>query len=210
MRNSLLALAALMAASAFAQPTGKDTEGQLVNQSSGAAKSAIQVVVFYNASSQPEYLCYAWSQQPSYSTITVTAATNANPVVFTATAHGFGDFATHGAAPFPVIKITGATGNWAGINGVWKATPTSADAFSIPVDSTTFGTYGTAGIAFTTKAPRLSQSVWSIERKFYNAGGLFAFSLNAANPGGAAATSLVSGTTGYEFACSSRTSYAYQ
>lgn len=65
------------------------------------------------------------------STITISAATNANPVVFTANAHGLstGDG----------ITISGGTGNWAAVNGSWTITVTGANTFSIPVDSTTFG-----------------------------------------------------------------------
>lgn len=62
---------------------------------------------------------------------TITAATNANPVVLTSVAHGLASGAT--------VIITGATGGWTGINGTFIATVTGVDTFSIPVDSTAFG-----------------------------------------------------------------------
>lgn len=62
----------------------------------------------------------------------VTAATNANPVeITTATAHGLisGERYT----------ISGATGSWTPINGVFVVTVTSTTKFTIPVNSTGFG-----------------------------------------------------------------------
>lgn len=65
------------------------------------------------------------------SSITISAATNANPVVFTSNSHGLstGDG----------ITISGGTGNWTAVNGSWTITVTGANTFSIPVDSTAFG-----------------------------------------------------------------------
>lgn len=62
---------------------------------------------------------------------TITAATNANPVVLTSVAHGLATGAT--------VIITGATGSWTPINGTFIATVTGVDTFTIPVDSTGFG-----------------------------------------------------------------------
>jgi hypothetical protein len=64
----------------------------------------------------------------------ITAATNANPAVLTSANHGFavGDKIR--------LNISGATGNWAPINGATVAiTVINANTFSVPVDSTTFG-----------------------------------------------------------------------
>jgi|GEM_PF-3444987 len=62
---------------------------------------------------------------------TVTAASNANPVSFTSTAHG-----QTGSIS---ISIGGATGSWTSVNGTFTGTVTSANTFTIPVDSTGFG-----------------------------------------------------------------------
>jgi hypothetical protein len=60
----------------------------------------------------------------------VTGITQANPAVFTvATAPATGSS----------VSITGATGNWTPINGSWLVTNLSGTTYSIPVDSTSFG-----------------------------------------------------------------------
>ena len=62
--------------------------------------------------------------------MSISAATNANPVVFTTTA----------APPSGTrVVVSGATGGWTGVNGAFVATKVSATTFSIPVDSTAFG-----------------------------------------------------------------------
>lgn len=64
--------------------------------------------------------------------ISISSATNANPVVFTtATAHGL----TSGER----YTISGATVGWTGVNGVFVVTVLSTTTFSIPVNSTGFG-----------------------------------------------------------------------
>jgi len=61
----------------------------------------------------------------------ITAATNANPVVFTASGHGLvtGD----------TVVISGFTGNWTPCNGTFTATVVDSNSFSIPVNSSSFG-----------------------------------------------------------------------
>jgi hypothetical protein len=62
--------------------------------------------------------------------IAISAATNANPVVFTVSA------APPTGQP---VAIASFTGGWAAANGTFIATNISATTFSIPVDSTAFG-----------------------------------------------------------------------
>jgi hypothetical protein len=62
--------------------------------------------------------------------VPISAASNANPVSLTSTAH---DLATGDR-----ITISGGTGNWAAINGRFTVTRTGTNTFTIPVDSTTF------------------------------------------------------------------------
>lgn len=66
----------------------------------------------------------------------VSTISKANPaVVTTATAHGF--------SGTPIINILGATGTgWSAVNATFTITVTGANTFSIPVDSTGFGTLG--------------------------------------------------------------------
>lgn len=76
------------------------------------------------------YPVYVSCQGPGYSSA-VSAATNANPVVFTTTTH----YLTSGQQ----VKITGGTGAWAAVNGTFAVTVISPTTFSIPVNSTAFG-----------------------------------------------------------------------
>lgn len=67
------------------------------------------------------------------------AASNANPVSLT--------LVNHGLITGTSITISGGTGAWAAINGTFTPTVTSADTFTIPVNSTGLGALaGNAGI----------------------------------------------------------------
>lgn len=153
------------------------------------------------------YQCIARSSQIRVRTVTVSAASNASPVSFTATGHGF-DY-QGGATTTPVVKITGGTGNWTAINGVWLATPTSANAFTIAVDSTSFGALA-GTLVVTTLAPSITDGVWSIQKSIYDGSNNLIWTGWAANAGGAGATDLKAGATAFNFACASRTTYSYQ
>lgn len=50
------------------------------------------------------------------------------------------------------VTLTGGVGNWAAINGTWSVTLT-ANGFSIPVDSSSFGSFGGQTVQFTAAAP---------------------------------------------------------
>jgi uncharacterized protein (TIGR03437 family) len=67
------------------------------------------------------------------SVLSITAATNANPVVFTTSAD-------HGLISGQTVLISGATGSWTPVNGSFVVTVKDSDTFSIAVDSTNFGT----------------------------------------------------------------------
>jgi hypothetical protein len=78
----------------------------------------------------------AATTMPSF---TFTAATNANPVEFTIAE------TVPWSSIFPVY-LMGGSGNWAGVNhditeGEWTATRTGAHTFTIPVNSTAFGSF---------------------------------------------------------------------
>src|SRR5579859_5197110 len=189
-------------------------DGSPTNSSKGVPYKAYEGLYYYSGANLI-YACYAPSYQPGNnastkppSTITVSAASNANPVSFTATAHGFGDFVTLGPTSTPVVKITGYTGNWAALNGVWSVIVTSANAFTIAVDSTAFGAVtGTA--VFTTYSPLWNKPVWSIQTFVYSGANLIFSGWATSNPG-AGNAALGGGVTGANFSCSSRASYGYQ
>lgn len=153
------------------------------------------------------YKCLARSSQILVRRVTVSAASNANPVSFTATGHGF-DYQS-GATTTPVVKITGGTGNWVAINGVWVATPTSANAFTIAVDSTSFGALA-GTLVVTTLAPSINAAVWSIHKFVYDGSSNLIWSGWGSNPGGLGANALLSGATAQNLVCASRTTYSYQ
>lgn len=77
------------------------------------------------------YPVYISCEGPGYS-VGLTSATNANPVVFTTTV-------PHHFRSGMSITISGGTGAWVAVNGVFTVTVTGASTFSIPVDSTAFG-----------------------------------------------------------------------
>jgi uncharacterized protein (TIGR03437 family) len=69
----------------------------------------------------------------SYDPVHISAATNANPVVFTAYKHGLQ------ANNIQKISINGGTGNWSVVNDTFVVTVYDANTFSIQVDSTNLG-----------------------------------------------------------------------
>jgi hypothetical protein len=83
-------------------------------------------------------------------TLTVSAATNANPCVLTTSS-------AHGLTTGWVIYISGATGSWVSINGAQTVTVLSPTTFSIPVDSTGFGALtGTVRVGATQEQSNIS------------------------------------------------------
>jgi hypothetical protein len=80
---------------------------------------------------------------------TITVATNADPCVMT--------YASHSLQTGDAITLSGGTGAWAAVNGVWHIVKVDADKFSIAVDSTGFGALSiTLTIYFTELASALS------------------------------------------------------
>ncbi len=198
MKRILLAL--IVAVSAWAQ------------QSTGPLET-----INYYSSNNLIYSCTALAVQPrslpgfSGSTtnagiITVSAASNASPVSFTATAHGL-DYQS-GATVLPVVTISGGTGAWAGVNGQFVATPTSANAFTIPVDSTAFGALS-GTLVVTTTAPKTTEAVWLVKGFVYATANLI-FSGTGFAPGGAGAKGGNGPSNSMNQICANRTSLAYQ
>lgn len=173
--------------------------------------------VYFYSGSNLIYSCTALAVQPrslpgfSGSTtnsgvITVSAASNANPVSFTATAHGL-DFPS-AATIAPVITISGGTGNWTPINGSFVATITSANAFTIAVDSTSFGAL-TGTLLVTTAAPKDTEAVWLVKNYVYSGANLI-FSGTGYAPAGAGTTSRVGPSNAMNQICANRATLAYQ
>lgn len=154
MRYALLLFVCL---SAYAQ------EGPTIAISEGGPTNAAYQHVYGYSGSNLIYTCTAASVNSTraFTRVSISAATNANPVVFTSTGHGLD------ANSRPKVTISGGTGNWTAANGTFTATVTSANAFSIPVDSTAFGAL-TGTVVFTTTGPRTVLAEWSVKLYGYD------------------------------------------
>lgn len=206
MTKRLTSALLLLAALCFGQ------DGQQVNISQSPPYKAYSTITYYTGTNAT-ITCQApsWiSPNKATQTVTVSTVSNANPGSFTATAHGFGDYASHGATITPVVIITGATGGWTGINGVWKATVTSANAFTIPVDTSGFGSFSGQSITVKTTAPRWNTAVWSIFQQFYDGSNNAITLAYASSPAGAGSTTEVGGTPAQTLTCSLRATLSYQ
>lgn len=140
----------------------------------------LQTLMYYDGSSRLEYICSALATQVSPSTITVSTVSNASPASVSAASHGF-DYQS-GATIFPLVTVTGGTGNWAAFNGTWAVTPTSANAFTVAVDTSGFGAI-TGTLVFTTLSPRTTLGQWTITRYRYSAAGAISIETARVAPG---------------------------
>lgn len=187
----LLAFSALVA---FAQSLAQCEQHQV----------ACTQIIHYTANIA-DYICWAPSGQPS-STITVSAISNANTGVMTATAHGF--YYASGVTQKIVVFISGLNGNWTPLNGLHVLIPASANSFTTDVDTTAFGAV-TGTIVVTTKAPRATSRIWSVQSLVADGSGnqtILSFAANSVSVTGTL-SDLTSGTTGFVFACAAPASY---
>lgn len=175
--------------------------------SQGMAAVGYQQILVYSGGNLT-YRCVARSIQDTSTLPTVSAATLASTVVFTSTAHGL-DYQS-GATTTPTVFISGGTGDWTAVNGMWIATPTSANTFSIPVDSSMFAAFGSQALTVTTRAPRTTALIWAIQKFVYDATPNLIWSGWAANSTGTTLPQLRGGGPDLRYACSSRASYAYE
>ena len=152
-----------------------------------------------------DYICTARSLQ-TQNQITVTTISNANPGAVTATGHGF-YYSASGVTAKAVVFISGATGNWTPINGTHVVIPTSANAFTIDVDTTSFGAWGAQSITMTTKAPLITKPIWSVKSFVSDASGnpvLIAYAASSTTSG---LGNLGSGSTSMNTTCSAPGSF---
>lgn len=165
-----------------------------VNQADGPPSgSSVQTAFIYSGSSLVGQ-CWAKSLpdngKPRTAKVAVSAISKANPAVVTSTGHGFT------LLTLPQVTISGATGTgWVtGINGTFTATVIDANTFSVPVDSTGFGTLA-GTVVFSTSAPRQSIAEWAVQ--------VFAYG----GPSGAiSAKTWVQGSNTYGAKCTDATS----
>lgn len=178
---------------------------QPVSQTQGAPPFGVQGILTYS-SSNLTYTCFARSAIRSARTITISAGSAANPVSFTST-HGF-DYQSL-ATTTPIVRISGGTGNWTAVNGVWVATPTASTTFTIAVDSSAFGAV-TGTLVGTTYAPSMTAKIWAIEKLVYDASSNLIWFGWGGEAGGVGSTNLSAGASSDNLACASRSTYGYQ
>lgn len=167
-----LLICGMAAVCLFAQSQPGSTD---ITINTGPSRNGYQSVFGYSAGNLI-YECQAISvnQSRSNTRVSISAATNANPVVFTSTGHGF-DTNTR-----PKVTISGGTGNWTAVNGEFVATIVDANTFSIPVNSTAFGALA-GTVVFTTMAPRTTVAEWAVTLYSYDGSNQL---VNIANLGG--------------------------
>lgn len=167
---------------------------------------AVQRVMTYSGTNL-QYLCTALSTQPQPTVITVSAVSNANPAAATATGHGF--TWPSATAVQPLVLVTGGTLNWLPFNGVWAVTPTSANAFTVPVNTTAFGAV-TGTLVFTTLAPRLTYPNWWVQKFTYDGSSNMLTAMSGHAQPGAGVTTLTGSSNRYTEKCSDQATLAYQ
>lgn len=184
-------------------------QGASVRLSEQPADLGSQVINVFSGTSLT-YRCIAPSRSTTLNTITVSTVSNANPGSMTATTHGF-DYQS-GATITLLAFISGFTGGWTGLNGTHVLTPSSANALTTDVDTSGFGAFGAQTPTITTRAVKTTSLAWAIKAFVYDVSGNNIWSGWAAGAKDANSTNdgPLGGQTQYNFACASRTTYAYQ
>lgn len=153
-----LAVVLLAASAAFAQ--------QAVTLTDDPPLTADQYILGYTGTNLI-YVCMAKSVVTTFprsaTFVAISAISKAAAAVVTSVGHGFD---THSR---PLVTISGATGTgWVtGINGTFTATVIDADTFSVPVNSSGFGTLA-GTVVFSTTAPRTTMFEWAVKKLSYD------------------------------------------
>jgi hypothetical protein len=161
-----------------------------------------QILVY--SGSAVSYICTAQSLQPQ-SQIAVTTISNANPGSATSTGHGI-FYNANGTAKI-VAFISGATGMWTPINGTHVLTPTSANAFNLDVDTSTFGAWGAQSVIITTKAPLITKAIWTVQNFVSDSSGNPIFIAYRADATTSSLGTLGSGSTRPNSTCAASAAY---
>jgi hypothetical protein len=169
MRTVLLSLLFLFLVSlSYAQVTTVAVSKQPPNIS-------ITTYTYYNAGGNPQYVCKAISNQPSYSW-SVTPSTTQGTLTSIVVNTNVGTVtmaANHGLNVNNIIVVSGST--TAALNGTYTiqtggaVTGGSTTAFTITTSGVGNATYNTAALTVSTTAPRTTTAIWSIEQFVYNA-----------------------------------------
>lgn len=197
----------LFLATAFALLAQSDSPNY--TQSNGAPNMAYTRIFGYSGTNII-YICKALSAQPQTSTITVTSISNANPGVVSAAAHGF--YYESGVTQKILVFISGATGMWSTLNGFKVLVPASTGTFTILTtaganfNTSGFGAWGAQSITVTTRAPKITDSVWSVENYSNDGSNLLKIIDNAVlAPTSSSLSKLGGGSTQFGFPCAAPT-----
>lgn len=182
----------LVPAMAWAQ-----ADSPISTQSLGNANEAYTQILHYTTGNV-DYICKAKSIQSTIGTITVSAISNANPGSMTAASHGFYYSAT--ATQKIAVFISGLTGNWTPLNGTHVLTPASTSTLTTDVDTTAFGAV-TGTIVVSTRAPKSTATIWSVQSLGVDGSGNTTLVTWEAPATGAALTNLSGGQTSFRYAC---------
>jgi hypothetical protein len=131
----------------------------IVNISVGPPEEAYTIVSDDSAAS-PTYVGKARSFQLTPLLIAVTSASKAAACVIVSTGHGLRSGNR--------VIVSDATEDWAGLNGSHVVTVIDDNSFSIPINTSAYE--GDFDGAMTTRAPRLTAPVWSIQRQTIDSG----------------------------------------
>lgn len=106
------------------------------------------------------YSGWARSIQNAF-TYTVSSYSKANPGVVTTSA-------VHGLATDNFVRIYGATGDWAAVNGTQKIIVVTTTTLSIAINTTAYA--GTFNGIIETTSPRTGAACWAINKNVYDGG----------------------------------------
>jgi hypothetical protein len=125
--------------------------------------------MYYDGSSQLEYVCRAQSVQPT-STFAVSGSTPfvLTSIVVSANVGTVTTVSDHGLAVNQKVVVSGATGD-TDLNATYLiATVPTTKTYTVATVSVSNGTYNNAGLQFTTTAPRNNVPIWSVEKLTYS------------------------------------------
>ena len=174
----------------------------------GNPNGATQTLFFYTGGGDLEYICEANSTAALTQLPTATGGTAANPIVITSTAHGIHYTATE--VMNAVVYISGGTGDWAGINGAHRVTPTSANAFSIAVNGGAYAAFGSQSLTISSRSPRVTLPIWRVKRFQYSATGVLSTIAWSVSTTATNANNLAGGNSAFNSICANRSTLAYQ
>jgi hypothetical protein len=182
----------------------------------------LTTILDYAGGTNLVYRGWALSSQGRHATLSpVNTFSNANPGVMTfSQAHGLNyDSSDAKTTSQPTVAISGGTGNWAAVNGIWIFQPTSDTAGTLAsvvgglltqLNTLTFGALA-GTLVVNTLAPRTCDPVWSIQTFIYTASGAQIWTGWPAHVGGAGTPTnqLSGGSSASSFIWDNRSLYAY-